>query len=50
MVKSRPTSVLHSKRTPSLRSLAISASITSLGRRKSGMPYFSTPPGSWKAS
>ena len=35
---------------PSLRSLPISTSTTLFGRRKSGMPYLSTPPGSWKAS
>ena len=35
---------------PNRLSLPISTSTTPLGRRKSGMPYLSTPPGSWKAS
>ena len=49
-VNSRPTSVLHSNLIPSCRSFSISASITSFGRRKSGIPYLRTPPGSWKTS
>ena len=42
--------MLHSNLMPSWASLSISTSITELGRRKSGMPYLSTPPGVWNAS
>ena len=42
--------MLHSNLTPSLRRFVDLGVDDRLGRRKSGMPYFSTPPGWWKAS
>ena len=50
MVNKRPTSVLHSISTPSFAKASISALITVSGKRNSGIPYLSTPPGLWKAS
>ena len=45
-----PIMVLVSKETPICLSSSISASTTLLGRRYSGIPYFSTPPISCRAS
>jgi len=50
MVKSWPMTTSVSIFTPSFFMLFTSRSMVSLGRRNSGMPYLSTPPGTWSAS
>ena len=47
---SLPTMLLSSNLTPRCRRLPVSASTIALGRRNSGMPYTSTPPGLCSAS
>ena len=50
MVKSRPSRMLHFSSTPSDRMASISCRTSSRGRRNTGTPAVSMPPGSASAS